>query len=215
MYIEKLIHGENIALVSKAGSPLINDPGYFLIKNAKNKNIRIVPIPGPCAAITALIGSGLSTVSFSFEGFFPKKKILRKKKIKNLKNETKTMIFYESPKRLIDTIQDIKIEMGEKKIISIAKELTKKWEYIYTGNVKNIENILYNNNVFKKGELVVLIEGNKMSDGEIKMERILQIFQIIEKYTSKKNALKIINKIYGIKKNLMYNKIVKKIIEVD
>ncbi|VFP79073.1 16S rRNA (cytidine(1402)-2'-O)-methyltransferase [Buchnera aphidicola] len=209
-YIIMLNNGKNIAIVSNAGTPIINDPGYLLVKYAYDNNIRVVPLPGACAAITALSASGLKTNKFCYEGFLPKKKKLCEKKIHSLCNEIRTIILYESPKRLIYTIKLIKKIMGSKRKIVVAKELTKKWENIKKGTVEEILNIVENNIYWKKGEITILINGKKKNKNNIISSKILNIFNILKKEMKKSTAIKMTAKICDFNKNILYNNIVKK-----
>ena len=127
LLIEKLKSGLSIALISDAGTPLINDPGYHLVKACRENNINVVPIPGACAAIAALSASGLPSDKFSYEGFLPAKTKARQDYLTTLLDEPRTMIFYESTHRLLDTLQDMQTIWGSDKQIVLAKELNKTW----------------------------------------------------------------------------------------
>lgn len=159
--ISKLIKGENIALVSDAGTPVISDPGEEIVKEAIKNEINIVPIPGACALINALIASGLDTREFVFYGFLSLNKKLRKEKLKEIKQENKTVILYEAPHKIENTLRDILSEVGDRNIV-LAKEITKIHETYYRGKVseliENIENF--------KGEFIILIEGEKNNNNE-------------------------------------------------
>ena len=135
--IDKLLDGKNIALVSDAGTPGISDPGYFLINLAINENIPVVPIPGATAAIAALSISGLPTDRFVFEGFLPSKQTARKKRLKKLEQEERTLIFYEAPHRIMKTMQDILDVFGDRKAV-ITRELTKIHEETVRGPVSSV-----------------------------------------------------------------------------
>ena len=137
MIIDKLKNGENIAIVSDAGTPGICDPGEVLIYECIKENIKVVPIPGACAMINALIASGISTKEFTFLGFLPLNKKLRKEKLEYIKNETKTVIIYEAPHKLKSTLEDLK-EILEKRKVVIARELTKIHEEFIRGTIDEI-----------------------------------------------------------------------------
>jgi 16S rRNA (cytidine1402-2'-O)-methyltransferase len=151
-----LENGKNIALVSDCGTPAISDPGYYLIKEAINKNISVVPLPGACALITALVGSGLTTDSFVFLGFLKKKIGKMKKELEQAKSIQKTIVFYESPHRLLKTLDVCKDVFGEQTQISLARELTKKFEEFVRGTIKEVLNEMLNREIL--GEFIVLIE---------------------------------------------------------
>ncbi len=154
--IEFLKNGNSVALVSDAGTPLISDPGFKLVREVIKNNFEVVSIPGANAAISALSISGLPTDSFVFEGFLPTKKG-RNTKFEFLKNETRTIIFYESPHRILKTLNDIKEKFGEREIV-VARELTKKFEEILRGNVGEIISVLQQRQTIK-GEFVIVVRG--------------------------------------------------------
>jgi len=150
--IELLRQGKDLALVSDSGTPGISDPGFYLIREAIKYNIQISPIPGPTALISALVCSGLPTDKFEFYGFIPKKQSQKEKFFKNLKDTT--VIFYESPHRIIKTLKTMNNIIPEKNIV-IARELTKKFEEFIRGTVKGVYNKLKDKEL--KGEIVVIL----------------------------------------------------------
>ncbi|MFC1540779.1 16S rRNA (cytidine(1402)-2'-O)-methyltransferase [Candidatus Margulisiibacteriota bacterium] len=157
--IDLLRQGQNIALVSDAGMPGISDPGYELIRGAIEQGIRVEPIPGPSAAITALAVSGLTTDRFVFEGFLPKKPGKKRKKLEGLKKEAGTIIIYESPYRLVKTLEDIQKIMGERQV-AVCRELTKKFEEIVRGKTGEVLEKFCSQK--PRGEIVLIIEGGKI-----------------------------------------------------
>lgn len=154
--ISLLQQGKNIALVSDCGTPAISDPGYYLIKEALNNNISVVPLPGACALITALVGSGLATDSFVFLGFLKKKAGKMKKELELAKQIQKTIIFYESPHRILKTVEICSQVFGEDTNIVLARELTKKFEEFIRGTIKEVSDNLKNRQIL--GEFIVLVE---------------------------------------------------------
>ena len=154
--IEKVKNGENIAVVSDAGTPGISDPGEVIVKEAIKNKIEVIPIPGACAAINALIASGLNTKEFAFFGFLPLNKKLRKEKLEVIKKETKTTIIYEAPHKLKTTLEDLE-KILENRHIVLARELTKIHEEFIRGTVTDIINIVDS----LKGEFVIIIEGGE------------------------------------------------------
>ena len=200
--IEKLKDGKNIAVVSDAGTPGISDPGEVIAKRAIEENIEVIPIPGACAAINALIASGLNTKEFVFFGFLPLNKKLRKEKLEEIKNENKTIIIYEAPHKIKDSLNDLKNIVGDRKIV-LARELTKIHEEFIRGNIDEI--IEKSENL--KGEMILLIEGNN----EINNENILNNLSLEEHYNvyekqglDKKEIIKKIAKDRGVNKNEIY-----------
>jgi 16S rRNA (cytidine1402-2'-O)-methyltransferase len=154
--IQELVSGKEIAVVSDAGTPGISDPCYYLVREAIKQEIRVVPIPGSSALLSALVVSGLPTDRFVFEGFLPQKKSKRVKRLKELSSEKRTLIFFESPHRLIKTIEDLKEIFGERRIV-VARELTKKFEEIIRGKISDVESYFERKKV--KGEMVIVVEG--------------------------------------------------------
>ena len=206
--IEKLKEGKNIAVVSDAGTPGISDPGEVIVKRAIEENIEIMPIPGACAAINALIASGLDTKEFVFLGFLPLNKKLRKEKLEEIKNENKTIIIYEAPHKIKDLLNDLKEVVGERKVV-LARELTKIHEEFIRGNITEI--IEKSENL--KGEMILLIEGSN----EINCENILNNLSLEEHYNvyekqglDKKEIIKKIAKDRGVNKNEIYQYFIEK-----
>ena len=206
--IEKLKEGKNIAVVSDAGTPGISDPGEVIVKRAIEENIEVIPIPGACAAINALIASGLDTKEFVFLGFLPLNKKLRKEKLEEIKNENKTIIIYEAPHKIKDSLNDLKEVIGERKVV-LARELTKIHEEFIRGNINEI--IEKSENL--KGEMILLIEGSN----EINCENILNNLSLEEHYNvyekqglDKKEIIKKIAKDRGVNKNEIYQYFIEK-----
>ncbi|MDI6776536.1 MAG: 16S rRNA (cytidine(1402)-2'-O)-methyltransferase [Syntrophales bacterium] len=166
--ISKMNEGMDVAYVSDAGTPGISDPGYVLINQALVNAIRVVPIPGVSAVITALSVSGLPMNSFVFDGFLPSRPVKRRQFLMSLRDETRTLVFYESPKRLLSTLRDVEEIMGDRKIV-VSRELTKVFEEILRGRVGEVISLLQDRVV--KGEVTLLIAGKEKSpcsDDEIR-----------------------------------------------
>ncbi len=206
--IEKLKEGKNIAVVSDAGTPGISDPGEVLVKEALKHNIKIIPIPGACAAISALVCSGLDTKEFSFVGFLPLNKKLRKEKLEEIKSETKTLIIYEAPHKLKNTLEDLKNILDDRKIV-LARELTKIHEEFIFENIDDLINKSDN----LKGEMVILIEGAK----KIEQPNLLNNLSLEEHYIfyekqgyDKKEIIKKISKDRNVSKNDIYMNFIEK-----
>jgi 16S rRNA (cytidine1402-2'-O)-methyltransferase len=194
-YFLKLIkEGASLAIISDAGTPLISDPGYELVAKAIDEKIKVTSIPGPSAVISALISSGLPASSFVFEGYAPKKKGQLETFLKNLEYEMKTIILFESPKRIERLVQMIVKILGPKRKISLAKELTKKFERIITDEAKEIHELIKKDETLKKGEMVIVIEGSKEKQS-ILVEHEKVLFEEIQKLNGTKAASKIVSKI--------------------
>jgi len=202
--IGELHSGKSIALISDAGTPLISDPGYFLVAQAKKEGLRVVPIPGPSALITALSASGLASDSFTFLGFLPSKKTARVKLLKGLVSRTETSIFYESPKRILATLTDMHSIFGGSREVCLAKELTKLFETIQTDSIPNLIKYLNIDKSHQKGEFVILVSANDkidIAEAEAQLDSLLPIL-CAEMGASK--AAKLAAKITGIDKKICY-----------
>ena len=207
--IERLKEGEEIALVSDAGMPGISDPGYILINLALENNIKIIPIPGVSALITALTVSGLPTERFVFEGFITRKSKKRREYLKKIENEEKTIIFYEAPHRLKKTLKDILDVLGDRKI-AIARELTKKYEEIIRGNLSQILEEISDKKI--KGEITLIVQGKIQKKGNIITSKDKQIMENYLKKLSKegysdKEIIKISKEKLNFPKNVIYKKL--------
>lgn len=201
--IEKLQEGQNIALVSDAGTPGICDPGEEVIKKCIELGINIVPIPGACAMINSLICSGIDTKEFTFLGFLPLNKKLRKKKLEEIEKANKTIIIYEAPHKMKTTLGDLKEILKDRKIV-LARELTKIHEEFIR---KSIDELLSEIDTIK-GEMILIIEGNKIDTeecknfDEISLEDHYKLYE--EKGLNKKEIIKQIAKDRNVNKNEIY-----------
>jgi 16S rRNA (cytidine1402-2'-O)-methyltransferase len=206
--IKKIKTGKNIALVSDAGMPGISDPGYQIITAAIQENLPVIPIPGPSAVLTALVVSGLSMHRFAFEGFLPEKSAARKKFLIFLKEEPRTMIFFESAQRLKHSLQDIFEILGDRSM-AIAHELTKKFESVDRGFLKELLDTYGSKDV--KGEFVLIVSGKSSSD-EFKdlpiEEHVYQVMSIMN--ISRQEAIKLVANLRGLSKRKVYQVALKK-----
>jgi 16S rRNA (cytidine1402-2'-O)-methyltransferase len=209
--VEILKNGQDIALVSDAGMPGISDPGYVLVNLALKNNIKIIPIPGVSALITALVVSGLPTAKFIFEGFLPRKIKERKRYFKSIENEERTVIFYETPHRLKRALKDMLEIWGDRKIV-VARELTKKYEEIIRGKLSRVLSEI--NAKVIKGEITLVVQGGIKKKGNDTID-FLKNECIIEEYLKKlknqgysnKDIIKIALEKLDIPKNLIYKKL--------
>ncbi len=203
--IEKLKEGKNIALVSDAGTPIISDPGEEVVKVAIQNDIKVIPIPGPCALITALISSGMNAKEFSFIGFLPVNKKEKEEKLEEVSGETRTLIFYEAPHKLISTLTEMKNILGDRKIC-LARELTKIHEEFLIDTISN----LLEKTQEPKGEYVIVVEGSSLSKKEKETNKlnemsIEQHYKYYEKLGyDKKEIIKKIAKDRNVSKNEIY-----------
>jgi len=204
--IDELHSGQSIALISDAGTPLISDPGYFLVAQTKKEGLKVIPIPGASALITALSASGLASDSFTFLGFLPSKQAARIKLLKTLLNETKTSIFYESPKRILATLTDMHAIFGSSREVCLAKELTKVFETIQTDSIPNLINYLTADENNQKGEFVILISANDKIDLLEVGAQLDFLLPILCAEMGASKAAKLAAKITGIDKKICYKK---------
>lgn len=197
--IGKLKEGRDVALVSDAGTPGISDPGYDLIKSAIEEGIKVVPVPGASAVISALSMSGFATDSFAFEGFLPPREKGRRDKLESLRREPRTLIFYESPQRLVSTLQDIHDTIGNRNIV-VTRELTKIFEEALRGRVSDILESLDEQGV--KGEIVIVLEGagKEPFKGSIADE----LDNALKNGLSMKEAIEAVSRGLGISKGEVY-----------
>ena len=157
-YVDKLKEGSVVALISDAGTPSISDPGFLLVRECHNQGIQVQCLPGPTAFVPAIVNSGLSSEKFVFEGFLPSRKG-RKTRLKMLKEEFRTMVFYESPHRLVKTLNEFVQVFGSDRLVSISKEISKIYEENIRGRISEV--LLYFEQKKPKGEFVIVVEGKK------------------------------------------------------
>ncbi|OOF83416.1 16S rRNA (cytidine(1402)-2'-O)-methyltransferase [Rodentibacter ratti] len=203
--VEKLKQGVNIALISDAGTPLISDPGFHLVRQCREAGISVVPLPGACAAITALCASGIASDRFCFEGFLPAKSKARRDKLESVAKEARTLIFYESTHRILDTLADMQDVLGEDRYVVLAREITKTWETIVGNTVKNLCQWLAEDPNRTKGEMVLIVEGQAKQENEAEFSpQAIKALTLIAKELPLKKAAAIVAELYGYKKNALY-----------
>ena len=198
--------GKSLALVSDAGTPLISDPGYNLVLEAKKNGISVVPIPGPSALIAALSSSGIECNNFTFFGFLPSKQSARLRLLKTKKSLNETIVFYKSPKRILAALMDMLEVFGEKRQVCLAKEITKSFETILNDNLVNLIEYLTSDSSHQKGEFVIIISPvNKvdLDEAQVQLEKILPILCA---EMGAAQAAKLAAKITGIDKKHCYKR---------
>ena len=203
--IEKIQQGESWALISDAGTPVISDPGYFLIKEARDQGVKVVPIPGPNAAITALSASGMPSDRFVFEGFLPAKTVARQNHLRDLVAESRTLVFYESPHRLLASLQDMIDVLGGERQAVFARELTKTYETIRQGSLERIQQWIMSDSQQLKGEMVFIVAGAATSQMAGRDQADLVLGVLLEELPVSQ-AAQLASKITGVKKNELYQK---------
>ena len=203
--VERILAGETCALVSDAGSPAISDPGEDLVKQCAAAGITVCAIPGPCAAITALSISGQATGRFCFEGFLSTSKKSRREHLESLQAETRTMIFYEAPHKLLSTLEDLRDAFGEDRGISLCRELTKLHEEVVRTTLG--EAVAKYTETPPKGEFVLIVAGTEPATKEVPTETdaAARGAQLMEEGMSRKDAVKQTAKELGLPKNVVYD----------
>ncbi len=210
--IEKVLEGKNVAIVSDAGTPCISDPGEEIVKKAINNDIEIIPIPGACAFINALIISGFSTKEFVFCGFLSTNRKEKVDKLNSFKNYTQTLVFYEAPHKLKNTLETIEEVFGNREIC-LVKELTKIHEERIYGTIKEVLERITSDSI--KGEFVIVVQGSKQSDEDIRLESLCDLsleehYRFYEKKgLDKKEIIKQIAKDRKVTKNEIYQHFIK------
>ncbi|WJG26617.1 16S rRNA (cytidine(1402)-2'-O)-methyltransferase [Vibrio furnissii] len=202
--VDKLLSGQSIALVSDAGTPLISDPGYHLVTQCRQAGVKVVPLPGACAVITALSASGLPSDRFSFEGFLPAKSKGRKDKFMEIAKVERTCIFYESPHRITESLQDMLTILGPEREVVLARELTKTFETIQGMPLGELIEWIDADENRKRGEMVLLIHGYRDSAEDTLPEEALRTLGILTQELPLKKAAAMTAEIYNLKKNALY-----------
>lgn len=203
--IEKLKNGENIALVSDAGTPLISDPGFKLVRAAQDHGIRVTPVPGACAAIAALSSVGLPSDHFSFEGFLSSKQSQRLIQLNKLKDRTHTMIIYEAPHRILDSVIDMSAVFGADREVGFAREITKTFETIKKMTLGELQAFIENDHHQQKGEIVLVIAG-ATAEKDMKQEELDKLLLRLLQDLSVKAASQLAADLTGIKKKVAYQR---------
>ncbi len=202
--IEKLQQGDDIALISDAGTPLISDPGFVLVREVRAAGFRVVPLPGCCALIAALCAAGVRSDRFAFEGFPPAKSQQRLSFYTALAAENRTLMFYESPHRIVDSLRDVVAAFGAQRPIAIARELTKTFETFLSGSAEEVLLQVEADPNQRKGEFVLMVEGAPKQDESLLDPRSSEVLDILLEELSVKQAAALAAKITGVKKKVMY-----------
>ncbi len=202
MLINKLVAGIDVALISDAGTPLVSDPGYRLVKAAHEHGVEVVPIPGASALLAALSASGLATDRFSFEGFLPTRKAARQARLGELKQKSRTLVFFESPHRIEKMLDDLVDIFGSGRLATIAREMTKRFEQISHGELGTLREKLSSEEIVIRGEFVVVVSGaneSKFDYDELKLMKAL-----LEELPPGK-AANVAHKLTGVAKKYYYD----------
>jgi len=203
--LKKIQTGQSIAVISDAGTPLISDPGYYIVRRAHQLGLPVVPIPGASTLTAALCAAGLATNSVHFEGFLSSKSTQRIARLKELANSSDTLVFFEAPHRIIDTLSDMKEYFGGSREAVFMRELTKMFETIKAGSLDFVQEFVSADSNQRKGEIAIVVEGVKAKQAEntvnTESERILKL--LLKEFPTKKAAA-ITAEITGLRKNQLY-----------
>jgi 16S rRNA (cytidine1402-2'-O)-methyltransferase len=202
--VEDLCNGLDLALISDAGTPLINDPGYVLVRAAQDAGIRVCPIPGPSSLLAALSASGLATDRFCYEGFLPAKKVARVTRLEQLARERRTLVLLESSHRIVASLADIKTVFGDDREAVVARELTKHFETIKREKLGALCRWLEGDTNRQKGEFVVLVAG--AADTDSSMDEIDRVLGILLEKLPVRDAAAAAAGILGDRKNILYQR---------
>ena len=197
--LDYLKDGKNVGLVTDRGTPVISDPGYVVSYNVIKEGFNVIGLPGPTAFVPALITSGLNPNQFLFYGFLDSKKSAKKKQLEDLKQNKYTMIFYESPFRVIETLLLIKEIMGDRSI-SVSREISKKYEEVYRGTISEVLEELTE----PKGEFVIIVDGNKQEETYDDIDLVSHVKILMNEGLSEKDAIKKVAKLHNVEKNKVY-----------
>ena len=204
-FITRLLAGDDVALISDAGTPLISDPGYHLVRQARAAGIQVIPVPGACALIAALSAAGLPSDRFMFEGFLPAKAVGRRAKLDQVKEEPRTLIFYEAPHRILECLQDMELVFGADRPALLARELTKTFETLKGLPLGELRAFVEADSNQQRGECVVLVAGwTPPEDEDVVGSEARRILDLLLEEMPLKRAAALAAQITGVRKNLLY-----------
>jgi 16S rRNA (cytidine1402-2'-O)-methyltransferase len=204
-FLARLQAGDDVALISDAGTPLISDPGYHLVRQVRAAGIAVVPVPGPCALIAALSAAGLPSDRFIFEGFLPAKAVGRRARLEAVKEEPRTLIFYEAPHRILECLEDMELVFGGERVALLARELTKTFETLNGLPLTELRAWVAGDSNQQRGECVVLVAGWQAPEGEDAVDaETLRVLDLLLKEMPLKRAAALAAEITGVRKNLLY-----------
>ncbi|SDR75973.1 16S rRNA (cytidine1402-2'-O)-methyltransferase [Halopseudomonas xinjiangensis] len=202
--VQRMLGGESMALISDAGTPLVSDPGYHLVRQARAAGVRVSPVPGACALIAALSAAGLPSDRFAFEGFLPAKAHGRRQRIEALAGESRTWMLYEAPHRLLECLEDMRDLLGDDRQVVLARELTKTFETIKGAPLSELVEWVRGDSDQQRGECVLLVEGAPQRDEDALDPEVERILDVLLEDLPVKQAAALAAKITGEKKNKLY-----------
>lgn len=204
-FLARLQAGEDVALISDAGTPLISDPGYHLVRQARSAGVPVVPVPGACALIAALSAAGLPSDRFIFEGFLPAKAVGRRARLEQVKEEPRTLIFYEAPHRILECLEDMQAVFGDERPALLARELTKTFETLKGLPLAELRAWVAADSNQQRGECVVLVAGWQAPEDDAAVSsEALRVLDLLLAEMPLKRAAALAAEITGVRKNLLY-----------
>ncbi|MCL4104193.1 UNVERIFIED_CONTAM: hypothetical protein GTU68_035055 [Idotea baltica] len=205
--VEKILaclqRGEAVALISDAGTPLISDPGYRLVREVQEQGYEVFPVPGACAAIAALSVSGLATDRFLFEGFLPAKAGTRENRLRKLANEPCTLIFYEAPHRIYECLESLRLVYGDDREVVLAREITKTFETIKRGTLAELAEFVGSDKDQRRGEIVLIVEGKRQQEADLD-EQSAALLRRLALELPAKRAAAVVADVTGLRKKMLY-----------
>jgi 16S rRNA (cytidine1402-2'-O)-methyltransferase len=201
--VERLLQGDSVALVSDAGTPLLSDPGFRLVQLAIEAGVEVVTVPGPSSVTAALSISGLATDRFAFEGFLPARSAARRKRLSGLRNEARTMVFFESSHRIEESLADLAEEFGEDRPIAVCREMTKMFENILRGPVADVLGLIRTDANQRKGEFVLVVAGSEANEDE-KFTAALDMARALQEYLPVSQAARVAAKLHDVPRRDLY-----------
>jgi 16S rRNA (cytidine1402-2'-O)-methyltransferase len=202
--VERMLAGDDIALISDAGTPLISDPGFHLVRQAREAGIKVSPVPGACALIAALSAAGMPSDRFAFEGFLPAKAHGRQQRLRALLEEPRTWLVYEAPHRLLDCLRDMQQVLGAQRRVLLARELTKTFETLHAAPLDELVAWVAADADQQRGECVLVVEGAPEPEADEVSAQALHVLDLLLAELPLKRAARLAAEITGVRKNLLY-----------
>nr|WP_252275057.1 16S rRNA (cytidine(1402)-2'-O)-methyltransferase [Pseudomonas subflava] len=204
-FLARLQAGEDVALISDAGTPLISDPGFHLVGAARAAGVRVVPVPGACALIAALSAAGLPSDRFAFEGFLPAKSVGRRARLEQVREDARTLIYYEAPHRLLESLADMRDVFGGERLAVLGRELTKTFETLQGLPLAELHDWVASDSNQQRGECVILVAGWRAPEGDDALSaEALRVLDLLLGEMPVKRAAALAAEITGVRKNLLY-----------
>jgi len=201
--VDQVLAGDSIALISDAGTPLLSDPGFRLVRLAIEKGIRVTPLPGPSAIVTALSVAGIPANRFVFEGFLPPRQVAREARLNALSAESRTLVFFESSHRVLDCLADMANTLGPDRSVAVCRELTKQFETVLRGSIAEVQALISSDANQQKGEFVLVVAGTSENADE-KMVQAISMAKALQEYLSASQAARIAAKLCGVSRRELY-----------